>query len=97
MAERLPYPVYSVAIFNDEDDGGPDAQLEVPFLPYPGLVIVLDDVAWEVRTVQVTPYEGTKLAERMRDRLPLGPVPVSVTAVNVAPTPNRNFRRPVGG
>lgn len=41
VVERLPYPVYDVAIFNGEVDGGPEIHLEVPFLPYPGLVISL--------------------------------------------------------
>lgn len=47
--------------------------------------------------MQVTPYAGTRLAERMGDRLPQGlPIPFSVTAVNVTPSPNTNFIRPVG-
>ena len=97
VAERLTYPVYHVAIFNNDVEGGPEADLEVPFLPYPGLVIILDDAAWEVRTVQVSPYEGTKLAERLKDRLPQDlPIPVSVTTVNTAPEPNTNFIRPSG-
>jgi hypothetical protein len=47
--------------------------------------------------LQVSPYAGIRLAEWMTDRLSRGlPIPVSVTAVNVAAGPNTHFRRPDG-
>lgn len=86
MDKQPSYPVFDVSIFDEADEAGPVLTIQVPFFPYPGLLIVIDDAAWEVRSVQVAPYQGTALAQRLDEQQLLNlPLPVSVTAANTAP------------
>lgn len=51
----MTYPKYRLAMF-DQAEGGTVTEVVVPFFPYPGLVIRIDEGRWKVRDVEVMPW-----------------------------------------